>query len=140
MTFRLKPLLRMSLIVPALCLLLTGCAGKPESHQGVAVMSPDGARQEILITAERGYNPDIIIAKPNVPLRLTFHRIEEGICTETLLIPALGIERELPKGEKTVVDIPPQKAGDLDFSCGMKMWKGVIRFQETPPTAPDAKP
>ena len=56
----------------------------------------------------------------------TFTRPTAGNCAGTVVIPRLGIRRALPVGETVLVEIAPDQAGEIPFSCGMGMYQGLI--------------
>jgi plastocyanin domain-containing protein len=45
------------------------------------------------------------------------------------VIPSLGIEEILDETGTRTIDLPPQTAGPLRFSCGMGMLRGQIVFE-----------
>ena len=45
------------------------------------------------------------------------------------VIPSLGIEEILDETGSKAIDLPPQSAGILRFSCGMGMSRGQIIFE-----------
>jgi plastocyanin domain-containing protein len=73
-----------------------------------------------------GFDPAVIPAKAGQPLKLAFYRPNAANCAREVVFPGLGIRKELPPGETTVVDITPPKSGPLVFECGMKMLKGQL--------------
>jgi len=73
-----------------------------------------------------GFDPAVIPAKAGQPIKLAFFRPNAANCAREVVFPDLGIRKELPPGETTVVDITPPKSGPLGFECGMKMLKGQL--------------
>jgi hypothetical protein len=73
-----------------------------------------------------GFDPAVIPAKAGQPLKLAFFRPNAANCAREVVFPDLGIRKELPPGETTVVDITPPKSGTFGFECGMKMLKGQL--------------
>jgi plastocyanin domain-containing protein len=61
-----------------------------------------------------------------VPARVTFLRKVEATCGTELLIPDYQIKRDLPFNEPVVVEFTPNKRGESEFTCGMKMLRGKI--------------
>lgn len=81
---------------------------------------------EITVT-DRGYEPARIELAAGEPVRLAFRQEADSECAATVKSEALGIEpTELPKGETTVVEVTPEKAGEFTFACGMGMLKGTV--------------
>jgi hypothetical protein len=73
-----------------------------------------------------GFDPAVIPAKAGQPLKLAFYRPNAANCAREVVFPDLGIRKDLPPGQTTVVDITPTKSGPLGFECGMKMLKGQL--------------
>jgi plastocyanin domain-containing protein len=73
-----------------------------------------------------GFDPATIDAKAGQPIRLAFYRPNAQNCASEVVFPALGIRKELPPGQTTVVEITPPKSGPLVFACGMNMLKGKL--------------
>jgi len=75
---------------------------------------------------EQGYQPASIQLRRGVPARVTFVRKVEATCGTELLIPDYQIKRDLPFNEPVVIEFTPNKRGESEFSCGMKMLRGKI--------------
>lgn len=73
-----------------------------------------------------GYEPPRIEIPEGKSVRLAFHRMDAQNCGSKVVIPKLGITRDLPPGEVVIIDLPPQSKGELSFGCGMGMYKGSI--------------
>jgi len=73
-----------------------------------------------------GFDPATIGAKAGQPIKLAFYRPNAQNCASEVVFPALGIKKELPPGQTTVVEITPPKSGPLAFACGMNMLKGKL--------------
>ena len=85
--------------------------------------------QEVLITVDGGYRPDRIIVAINQPVQLSFDRLDNNSCLDEVLIPNFGISTRLPVGQTTTVEFTPTKAGEYTFTCGMRMFRGVIEVK-----------
>ncbi len=83
------------------------------------------AARVVEITAA-GLVPARVSVPAGQPVDLVFVRRVEETCGTELAIPDLGIRRDLPLGQRVTVRLPPQPPGELAFSCGMDMLKGVI--------------
>lgn len=91
-----------------------------------AVASSSG-EQEVTIVVAGGYDPEEVVAKLGVPLRIVFDRRESSPCSDEVVLPEFEIRRALPAFEKTTVEVLPQRIGEFPFSCGMNMLHGKIR-------------
>jgi len=86
--------------------------------------------QEVTITVEGGYDPDVVVAKKGVPLWLVFDRRESSPCSDEVVLPEFEIRRSLPAFQKTTIQVLPKRTGEFPFSCGMNMLHGTIRVVE----------
>ena len=85
--------------------------------------------QEILITVDGGYRPDRVVVNSGEPVRLSFDRLDSNSCLDEVLIPDFGISTRLPIGQTTTVEFTPTKPGEYTFTCGMRMFRGVIEVK-----------
>lgn len=90
-----------------------------------AMTTEDGI-QEITVRVEGSYQPDVIRVEAGRPVRLIFDRREDTGCSDTVILPDLGLSKPLPAFAKTVVEFVPEQAGELGFSCGMNMYRGKL--------------
>ncbi len=111
-------------------LLITGCTSQPLGDPVETTMQPEENLQTIQVTVNHAYEPNHIVAKAGVPLRIDFYRNEEQTsCAKDVEIPAKKIQLTLPNRETVSVDIPPQEAGEMPFRCTMDMMRGKIVFK-----------
>jgi cobalt-zinc-cadmium efflux system membrane fusion protein len=82
-------------------------------------------RRLIEVTSE-GLTPSRVTVPAHQPVDLVFVRRVEDSCGEDILIPALGIKRSLPLNKAVTVRLPAREPGELTFSCGLDMLRGVI--------------
>ena len=81
---------------------------------------------EVVITVDGGYSPSTIRAKAGAPLRVVFDRRDTASCSDEIVFPDFGVRRFLPTGEKTTIEITPEKPGRYEFMCGMSMHRGTL--------------
>jgi Cu+-exporting ATPase len=93
-------------------------------------------RQEITIQVKGGYTPNVVHARPGVPLRLHFKREETAPCSEEVVFPSFGVRRALGAFETTTIDLPAAGPGTYAFSCGMDMLHGHIVVGDAPADMP----
>ncbi len=96
-----------------------------------AAQPSEGGAQEVTIVVSGGYDPDFIIARKGVPLKLIFDRRENSPCSDEVVLPEFEIRRELPAFQKTEIDVVPQRTGEFPFSCGMNMLHGKIKVVDS---------
>ncbi len=95
-----------------------------ESNAAKGPQAPPGS---VLVNVSMvGFDPAVIEAKAGQPLKLAFFRPNAANCGREVVFPDLGIRKDLPPGETTVVEVTPTKSGTLGFECGMKMLKGQL--------------
>ncbi len=85
---------------------------------------------EITITAEGGYNPDVILVKKGKPVTLKFYRKDESSCLEEVVIPDFNIREHLALNKTTEIIINPTEVGEYEISCGMNMFHGKIKVED----------
>ena len=85
---------------------------------------------EVTITVEGGYKPDVIKVKKGKPVTLKFHRKDESSCLEEVVIPAFSVRQHLTLNETTDIVIEPKDVGEFEISCGMNMFHGKIKVEE----------
>ena len=85
--------------------------------------------QELTITVDGGYQPDYIVVQAGQLVRLNFFRKDANSCLEEVLFPDFGIDAHLPLNKTTPIQFTPQKPGEYQFTCGMRMYRGVVAVQ-----------
>jgi plastocyanin domain-containing protein len=93
--------------------------------EGIQVEENEGV-QEAAVTVKGGYNPDVIVIKKGMPVRLQFLRQESSLCSEMVIFDKLGISTKLPEGEQVTVEFTPQETGEIPFQCQMGMLRGKL--------------
>lgn len=83
--------------------------------------------QEATVVVSGGYDPDVIVAKKDVPLTIVFDRRESSPCSDEVVIPEFGIRQALAPHAKTSIRVIPKRAGEFPFACGMNMLHGLLR-------------
>jgi Cu/Ag efflux protein CusF len=101
-----------------------------------AAPAAPAAGQGVEVTVDGGkYQAKSFEVKEGEPVRLTFVRKDYSSCMKEVVFPALGIKKELPVNTPVTIELPAQKAGEVEFHCGMKMVKGKLQVK---PAAADA--
>lgn len=77
-----------------------------------------------------GFSPSSIDAETGHKLNLVFTRADGENCGDVIVFPSLKIRRSLPVGKTVVVSLRPTKSGQINFTCGMGMYKGSIVLSE----------
>jgi Cu+-exporting ATPase len=101
--------------------------GRKRREQRALRSAIAAAGDEVTIRVAGGYDPEIVVARPGVPLTLIFDRRESNPCTDEIVIPDFGVRQSLVSNGKTRIRIVPKHEGEYPFSCGMNMLHGKIR-------------
>jgi plastocyanin domain-containing protein len=86
----------------------------------------EGEIQEVRIIVKGGYDPDVIVVKKGIPVRLDFYRNETADCSDTIVFGDFNIRKPLPAFRTTSIEILPEKEGEYEFTCGMGMLRGKL--------------
>ncbi|WP_040471328.1 cupredoxin domain-containing protein [Lentilactobacillus kisonensis] len=86
-------------------------------------------KQSVEVTVAGGYNPQVITLKKGIPAEITFNRINDQARINVVHSKSLGFSEELPLNVKKTVQIPTDKVGDYQFSCGMDMFSGKVEVK-----------
>ncbi|RCJ21339.1 hypothetical protein A6S26_24790 [Nostoc sp. ATCC 43529] len=100
----------------------------PTESATKAVKTPEGT-QEAIVTVEKGYKPERVIVEAGQPVRLDFQRHNLSKCFDKLLIPDFDLAVDLAPNQTTSVEFTPKYPGEYQFTCGMKMYRGVMEVK-----------
>jgi Cupredoxin-like domain len=81
-----------------------------------------------VIVNKDGFMPNEIKIKAGDFKQLGFLRIDDN-CAEEIVFPTLNIKKKLPLNELTLIDLPKNFNGELNFACGKNMMKGKLIVQ-----------
>jgi plastocyanin domain-containing protein len=97
------------------------------------VMAPLGAptaaaeaRTIELSVTKNGFEPDRVKVTKGVPLKLVVTRRTDETCAKEIVIPDENIKADLPLNKPVTLTFTPKRAGELQYSCGMGMYTGVL--------------
>ncbi|MHA6544511.1 cupredoxin domain-containing protein [Lactobacillus delbrueckii] len=83
-------------------------------------------RQEGQVVVKGGYEPEVLYLKQGVPAEVTFKMEDKTACLSHVVFSSLGVDKDLRKEKLAKVQIPTDKAGEIDYACGMDMFHGKI--------------
>jgi len=92
----------------------------------VEALQEESRFQEVRVTVKGGYEPDVIVVKKGIPVRLNFYRDETADCSDTIVFGDFNIRKPLPAFKTTTIEFTPEKEGEYEFTCGMGMLKGKL--------------
>lgn len=137
-------------LLPLLALLAAGCSsdkgskpsqaptrkeapmdrqGRLERNAGAmqATPTPTNEAGQIEIEANAdGFTPNRIYVEEGKPVKLLVTRTVERTCMDGIVLPSLGIEKELEVGVPVEVEFTPEAAGTIAFQCPMGHGKSSI--------------
>jgi plastocyanin domain-containing protein len=99
-------------------------------RERVAAETSEAGVQQVSIMVKGGYEPDVIVVKKGLPVRLDFYRDEVNSCSERVVFGDFRIARDLPAFKTTSVEFTPDRAGEFTFTCGMNMIRGKLVVEE----------
>ncbi|MHB8536139.1 MAG: cupredoxin domain-containing protein [Sulfuricaulis sp.] len=80
---------------------------------------------EILVS-DGVYTPARIEVPAGKPVTLRFLRQDPSPCAEKALFDSLGVSVDLPIGKPLDVVVTPPEAGEYEFTCQMRMYRGTL--------------
>ena len=99
--------------------------GDKEANDHADLM--DVPKDTYRVTASKeGFIPSEIKITKNSYTKLAFVRLDAENCADEVVFKSLNITKKLPLGEVVLVDLPKDFTGELNFACGMDMFKGKI--------------
>ena len=106
---------------------LTGIVlSAPQQQVGGPTAQLQNGKQYLAMTqGEIGYTPNQFTIKKGIPFVWRITSTNAYTCASSLVVPALGIRRNLSPGEN-VIEFTPTKTGEIRFSCSMGMFRGSI--------------
>ena len=85
-----------------------------------------GGVQQVDIRVEGSYQPNRVIVRAGLPVRMRFDRRETTSCSDTVVMPAFNISKQLPAYQTTEIAFTPETPGEYDFTCAMNMYRGTL--------------
>lgn len=93
------------------------------------VVTTEGDKQMINLTAKGGYSPSVVSAKSNIETVLRVSTNNTFDCSSAFTIPKLGISKMLPATGTTEFTIAAQEPGsEINGTCSMGMYRFKIKF------------
>ncbi len=101
-------------------------AAKAEEKAKPAVAKPNAEGKVEIHATKEGFEPSKIEVEGGKPVTLVFVREIEKTCMHGVVFPDLGIEKDIPVGEKVEVTVTPEAGGTIRFQCPMGMGKSTV--------------
>ncbi len=83
------------------------------------------------ITVSGGYQPEVISIPKGKTTKLNFTRLDPSSCLEEVILSDFKIRKYLPLNKKVTIELTPQKTGEFVFACGMNMFRGKVKVNES---------
>lgn len=78
------------------------------------------------MVTDSGFEPQRLTLRAKVPARIIFTRTSDKTCATKVVFPSLKIERDLPLNTPAPIEFTPARPDDIEFVCGMNMFRGSI--------------
>ena len=91
----------------------------------LAELHPGEQDISMTVTPYGTYEPSVLTVRAGIPVKWTIDGTNAAGCTNGIVVPALGINQELRRGEN-VITFTPLQPGTLAFSCTMGMVRGAF--------------
>ena len=98
----------------------------PSAPAALAPIDANGTQQLRLEARSTSYSPSRVGARAGVPTVLTIVTNGTSGCTRAFVIPSMGLQRLLPETGETRVNLGTLESGELQFTCSMGMYSGVV--------------
>lgn len=98
--------------------------GKHETTTGQSQIK--NGSQESTVVVKGGYSPQTVILKKGVQAKIKFDMQDSTACLSHVVFDSLGVNKDLTKQRYTEVNIPTDKAGEINYACGMDMFHGKV--------------
>jgi plastocyanin domain-containing protein len=85
-----------------------------------------GAQPIEITVADGVYTPARIEVPAGQPITLRFLRQDPSPCAEKALFDSLGVSADLPVGKPQDVVVTPPQPGEYEFTCQMRMYRGML--------------
>jgi len=86
----------------------------------------DGVVEVRLSVAGARFTPSDLQIPAGKAVRLIVDRPDANACSKQLVLPGLGIKRDLPDYGTTTIDLPATDTGTFTMTCGMGMMSGRL--------------
>lgn len=80
----------------------------------------------MILIKDGSYFPSLIQIPAGKPTIIRFMRKDPNACASTVKFPQFNYSYPLPLNNSVDITIPPQKAGEIDFTCDIGSYRGKI--------------
>ncbi len=72
------------------------------------------------------YTPARLEVASGRPVTLRFLRKDPSPCAEKVIFDDFGMSRDLPLGKPAELTLTPNRPGEYEFTCQMRMYRGML--------------
>jgi hypothetical protein len=101
----------------------------PAERVNPSAAAPAAAGAVRVEVIERGFEPPRVQVARGSRASIEFIRRSDTTCATDVVIESQNIRRELPLNQPVTVDVNAGAGGEIEFTCGMSMFKGAIVVQ-----------
>ena len=87
---------------------------------------PQSANRFNVTVDGEGYHPSTVSVRAGQPTTIVFTRTSDEGCGHQLVFPSLNLRRDLPLNQPVEVQVTPNAAAPIAFTCGMGMLHGSV--------------
>lgn len=89
------------------------------------VQSDAQSQTVVMQVSDRGYSPDRIVLKKDIPVVWDIRGSDSLGCASAIVVPKLNIRQNLAAGSN-IIRFTPTESGSIPFSCSMGMVRGTF--------------
>lgn len=91
----------------------------------------DGKQELTLKATNYGtYDPNYIIVKKGVPVRIRYSADLGAGCGREVIFPEFKVRKLAPIDKEVLIEFTPTRTGKFPFHCSMQMFRGTIEVVE----------
>ena len=105
--------------------MLAGFACFPAKARIRAFIGESG-EQEVFVTVQGGYSPDLVVVQRGIPVLFTFVREGREVGSEHVIFPYFNKQIFLPEGQEVNLELTPEKSGQYAFQSKMGSLRGTL--------------
>jgi hypothetical protein len=97
-------------------------------------VNDQGVQELTLVVTPGGYSPLRFAVRKGIPVKLTFRQLGQVGCGNELIFPADPSSpsdlRLASENDKQVLEFTPKQAGEFQFFCSHRMYRGIMTVRE----------
>jgi plastocyanin domain-containing protein len=102
---------------------------KAKKKKTVKTVAAAKKRTLSLSVTDQGFVPADLKVVKGEPVNLVITRQTDQTCVRQIIIPGYGVSQDLPLNVPVTVALTPKDTGEINYSCGMGMIRGVLTVE-----------